>query len=921
MRRSRTSHTTFTGHSTTCSISIIRPVSASCRRSRPSTIGQTNRPADGPYFTQDCPNTQVMGLLDFFRRRPDRPDAPSSQGASADVSGAPDLAARSVEPAVEIPAGPPSWTLLPTIRTVASPTMHRTFDTDIGRRLRAQRTAGELFASSSLGHTIDPASIGTVTGIAAASDASSGTAAFSSGPDRVLRRRVLRVADLASADQAHPRWPALGRSFDSVAQERDQAAPDVSASLGDSPSMASEPSGESGRQPSAESPPDATFASDDWATRAGEPRTADSRNDDHRSLPVVAVRSTPPNGSVTRAADPFGSAGSVGAFAPTVRRVAASPEPSAVASSADPTAPGTAEPASTPTLGTNALASSEMGAPLFPAAHPPATQSNVPTTQSNVAASPTQALLRRRSIVEIPAVPPAGVAHGDHHAPSGVAQRDLGSPFAASSGATSDGGATPDVAQAMIPGERSAAESTAGPAPREAGPTTNATLGHRPGLGAPLASLPSTAISRFGDDSRDWVASWNDPPEFAGSEALSGGRPAGGPNGSSDTAAKPGAESQGVLAPLGRSVVSRVQAAEGVSAGPVLSVVSGFAAGEPIPPRAFGDLGLDPNGSPIPRVPEVGDRPLVGGRAMSISVDGSFLPDSTDGYGASSSGSAPVPLLRTFDGPTSAQRPGSAPGFRAASAASPGNPTSVPRATISTSAPTAPNVPISRRFDSASSPSARATGALTPAGPDHHASRSAFPSLPAGFGAAEPTDHTGPSQPHSSDADRTPAGSELRTVPTMIGAAAVGTTFEAVAGPSAATLRRQASSPESSAQWTAAWDERSNVTAGAAGGPMNAGSDVAQRAYQNDSTTMPASVQRESDADADAGTGGGATVPAASTDASPAPVGHPAAGSTAQAEADIEALAGRLYERLRSRLRRELLDDRERAGLVLDRLR
>lgn len=45
------------------------------------------------------------------------------------------------------------------------------------------------------------------------------------------------------------------------------------------------------------------------------------------------------------------------------------------------------------------------------------------------------------------------------------------------------------------------------------------------------------------------------------------------------------------------------------------------------------------------------------------------------------------------------------------------------------------------------------------------------------------------------------------------------------------------------------------------------------------------------------------------------------AGSTAQAEAELEQLAGKLYERIRQRLRRELLDDRERSGFALDRMR
>lgn len=62
---------------------------------------------------------------------------------------------------------------------------------------------------------------------------------------------------------------------------------------------------------------------------------------------------------------------------------------------------------------------------------------------------------------------------------------------------------------------------------------------------------------------------------------------------------------------------------------------------------------------------------------------------------------------------------------------------------------------------------------------------------------------------------------------------------------------------------------------------------------------------------------------AASTAATPAAAGEggAAAGAAAQADSDMDKLAATLYERLRQRLRRELLDDRERAGFALDRVR
>ena len=62
---------------------------------------------------------------------------------------------------------------------------------------------------------------------------------------------------------------------------------------------------------------------------------------------------------------------------------------------------------------------------------------------------------------------------------------------------------------------------------------------------------------------------------------------------------------------------------------------------------------------------------------------------------------------------------------------------------------------------------------------------------------------------------------------------------------------------------------------------------------------------------------------AASTAATPAAAGEggATAGAAAQADSDMDKLAATLYERLRQRLRRELLDDRERAGFALDRVR
>jgi hypothetical protein len=57
----------------------------------------------------------------------------------------------------------------------------------------------------------------------------------------------------------------------------------------------------------------------------------------------------------------------------------------------------------------------------------------------------------------------------------------------------------------------------------------------------------------------------------------------------------------------------------------------------------------------------------------------------------------------------------------------------------------------------------------------------------------------------------------------------------------------------------------------------------------------------------------------AAAPASPAPPGAPAPSRERRSEQELEELARQLYGRLRSRLRQELLTDRERAGLVTGR--
>lgn len=80
----------------------------------------------------------------------------------------------------------------------------------------------------------------------------------------------------------------------------------------------------------------------------------------------------------------------------------------------------------------------------------------------------------------------------------------------------------------------------------------------------------------------------------------------------------------------------------------------------------------------------------------------------------------------------------------------------------------------------------------------------------------------------------------------------------------------------------------------------------------------PADAVTADSATADSATAGVTAADSAAADpAAPVPTGAESARSAAPAP-DLDALAGQLYERIRGRLRQELLIDRERSGLLTD---
>ncbi len=506
-------------------------------------------------------------------------------------------------------------------------------------------------------------------------------------------------------------------------------------------------------------------------------------------------------------------------------------------------------------------------------------------------------------------------------------------------------------------------ESSAGPS-LSAVPEIRPTVGRRVGLGMPMNALPSSAISRIPEP--DPFAGWNEPemPLAPGSSSSTGSVEGGISGVAFGTAGEDvrGLTSSG--APDSTSV-RRTEDAASLGSGAAPSPQSG----------TRGATYLDDDGSTSAH-PEsnavtalvlsdpVEHAPLLGYRRLDRSLDESLAPvsvagteravtpvrvrwgtgsDATTAGTRSDGGAGPgSPINRSVDRPSdSSSRVGSGDGQRGNGRARSGSLDPLASPIVNRSTSTGPVV--SGHASSAVSPQRAAeTPVWSPAPPG---SGGSVQPPPAGSGSAV--------NPGTSSTSLTPFGSSVDS----FGASGSSDflTVERSEDEPAALLRPWSDTPPRQSLLVAG----SVAASGQEAGPLlrSPDSSVGQvaalpvvnvnRAAARTSSTAPM-VQRESQHGAaqTSGQSNHASLPPehgnGDAELSPTPhsngggessaAGAPHAGgeraaagaagaagpTSAQADMELDRLAGKLYERIRQRLRRELLDDRERAGFALD---
>lgn len=850
-----------------------------------------------------------MGLLDFFRRRFDESPQPVTAGAGVaktstrtegDDAGSTDGPVNhdTPDPSGGTVSASPAWSMLPAMRTVSSPVIARSFDTDMGQRLRAHRSADDLLASRSLGHTVSPSSIGVVGGLATVVSRSSALPTHIAGGDQVLRRRVLRRSELAEADRAHPRWPVVARSLEGSTGSGTELT-DWSGGgqeLFDDGVGGSGPFGSPGETRSAVRDPDgARSASGGSASSSINRQTSpDAANAGGAAPANNGGRSSAVPDRVLPIASSLGFSSPISrltdghstALTASIARTFATP-----VNAGDPS-------------GTRFVVSRSAAGSAGPGTEPDSGQGD----RSTVARSAdTQALartLRRRSIVEMPSSSslfPSTVADAR------VTDDDNPSVMPASGNSSAPVGDRAQTTGSSVfrssDGEPASTGSSTGQSGDSAGSVP--TLGRRVGVGAPLSALPPTAVLRSSADADESVPPWErtsagvmplltqgpkssdhrtgivTEPTALVSRSSTGSSPM-----SVHRALAPDSAHPVSSGPFDHSADSSTTGiANYVSPGttnallPTLAVVSrvsdqpsnstvdapdsagGLAANERRGPGnyAFGD-------GPV--------RPLLGDQESMISVEAvspmgivSVHPD------AGPTPPSPVPVLRMVEPSgisSSARLPGSFPTNIGATGVGPASGSTNGRS--------------SNEGSGGNASTGRGISTLL-------ARTSAQPSADTSGNVAMPRVNSASSvQRVAGDAAPVPMLLRTGSSPGSAGAA------QTPMGGNSSQAMSYGSSPVSAS----------------VGNATSAGFSWTTDAYEV--------LQRE--ADGDSGGAGTATPPTA-PESGPAPMasGAPAGASSTQAEADLELLAGRLYERLRSRFRRELLDDRERAGLVLDRVR
>jgi hypothetical protein len=902
-----------------------------------------------------------MGLFDFLRRQTTEQvpgqatlpshgphesheslaAEPSAESSDDPPSGASAGASNQSETALN---APPAWRLLAPLRP-SVPMIARTFDTDLSSSLRAHRRADDLLATAPLGHTVNPAAAGVVDGLAVVTDVAT-TPTLSAGLDGVLRRKVLSAAEWPAADRSHARWPILARATSpasgagaSVSTSTSTSTPLVAADVGvlrrqaDSVMSADAVVGAA----FAENEPDvASLVADAAGVRPSDPLSGLAATDEAFTVPVPGAvqRQAEEAPAVVRS---LAVSPTLAARPPLLRTADAensptmSIRPASVTSNAPSDGPPVRAFATLPVVASVqrvADAPSSMVSPtaMVTRSAPVATEMGPVDQPVRRAANEgsIQPTIRRRAIVEISNVegsrssgePTTHTADAPAVSPnfSAVSQQAVDTAFGA------DARPQPESVVVQRDAQSSSSDATSPlSVPDEVfdggGPIVErGTLGARRGLGAPLAQLPTSVQRRADDD--DPFAGWNDDPPAM--PLLSAGT-----SGSDDESAAMSASvaNQVPSSSTGSSSSGSSSAGEeGAWAPPALPTVDAVSSRTPAPDHIarIADTASEPQATVIGLL---GERPIAASRiagAPLTSATGSDVPASD----------AVVAVQRSVSRESVMRTGGSGDRIVTASSPASARTSSDPQRHDGTDSSGDGDTRIWRSadLDTTGSDAVRSLPVATPAAPWPRADESV------GFA----------SQPGS-----TPLSVSLSTM-TSRGVAA-GSSVSSASVSSASVSSAVSRSVDSSASRIidsgspAVRVMRSGDSVGApALRTIGRATEVVPRPIDDagGGVGSVATLQRTDDADGESPVqrmddsfvapddAGGATdsssSPASPSSGASAP-GVSSSGasgaSSAQSDADLDQLAGKLYDRLRFRLRRELLDDRERAGMALDRVR
>ena len=459
------------------------------------------------------------------------------------------------------------------------------------------------------------------------------------------------------------------------------------------------------------------------------------------------------------------------------------------------------------------------------------------------------------------------------------------------------------------------------------------TVGLRRGLGSPMSSLPPSAVSRLADP--DPFAGWNDVPApelpVAGRDLTATGPTAAPGSPGSPGSPTGGSRHTGFIDAAGSGLVSRspdsVPSASGSGASAQVSD-GGSPAEESDTAAPVVAAGIDPREAGpgahfddpyvgLQRVSNGG--PLIGQRRFDVVLQETLMPLSVSPHEVAS---APVNLQwgsNTDDRAAAPRTTG--PGSSVASVASvqrtadhTGSSSGSPRGAASVLRGSVPGRPAAASFGSSA-------GSASVSWPGTPSSAAVLRSLSTASAGGAP--NRGPSTFVGFAGGERAGGPVPPTVAGVVDPAApwedepVSRWLPVVGGSGSDQVRRV---PETSAVPPA-------VRPSPSANPVRNVVEVWREADEGPTPPagqdLPPGSGPPADGAPPAGNGAGDPGSGQSAAAAP-PTGAGGAGAGAAgggSDADLDQLAGRLYERIRQRLRRELLDDRERAGFSLDRVR